>query len=290
MLTLGSLFDGIGGWQLAAQHAGVKPLWSSEIDEYPAEVTKIRFPETKQLGDITKLDGAELPPVDIICAGSPCFTVGASIQTKNGIKPIEKIVVGDMVIADDCEWHKVVEIMRNQAESIYTIKAQGLLELEATGNHPFLVKHMKRYYPTKNGKRCNSRKFSKAEWVKVENLQKGDFVGYSATYRAATNRRIAIVSIGYGDGLPRSLSNIGKVFFNVCGKWNEARIIGRVSMDNVICDITGIDNLQVGDWGYLVFDEYTLDDIARDAGTISYEVLSRLGKNPRFVREILPAK
>lgn len=72
MLTLGSLFDGIGGWQLAAQHAGVKPLWSSEIDEYPAEVTKIRFPETKQLGDITKLDGAELPPVDIICAGSPC--------------------------------------------------------------------------------------------------------------------------------------------------------------------------------------------------------------------------
>ncbi len=178
MLTLGSLFDGIGGWQLAAQHAGVKPLWSSEIDEYPAEVTKIRFPETKQLGDVTKLNGAKLPFVDIICAGSPCFTAGASIQTKNGIKAIKNIVVGDMVIADDCEWHKVVEIMRNQAESIYTIKAQGLLELEATGNHPFLVKHMKRYYPTKNGNRCNLRKFSKAEWVKVENLQKGDFVGY----------------------------------------------------------------------------------------------------------------
>ena len=61
-------------------------------------------------------------------------------------------------------------------------------------------------------------------------------------------------------------------------------------MDNIICDVSGIDNLQVGDWGYLVFDEYTLDDIARDADTISYEVLSRLGKNPRFVREILPAK
>ena len=130
----------------------------------------------------------------------------------------------------------------------------------------------------------------KAPILQIANLPKGDFVGYSATYRAATNRKIAIVSIGYGDGLPRSLSNVGKVFFNVCGKWNEARIIGRVSMDNVICDVTGIDNLQVGDWGYLVFDEYTLDDIARDAGTISYEVLSRLGKNSRFVREILPAK
>ena len=130
----------------------------------------------------------------------------------------------------------------------------------------------------------------KAPILQIANLPKGDFVGYSATYRAATNRKIAIVSIGYGDGVPRSLSNRGKVFFNVCGKWNEARIIGRVSMDNIICDVSGIDNLQVGDWGYLVFDEYTLDDIARDADTISYEVLSRLGKNPRFVREILPAK
>ena len=58
----------------------------------------------------------------------------------------------------------------------------------------------------------------------------------------------------------------------------------------MICDVTCIDNLQVGDWGYLVFDEYTLDDIARDAGTISYEVLSRLGKNLRFVKEIVPAE
>lgn len=126
----------------------------------------------------------------------------------------------------------------------------------------------------------------KAPVLQIANLPKGDFVGYSATYRAATNRKIAIVSIGYGDGIPRSLSNVGKVFFNVCGSWHEARIIGRVSMDNVICDVTEIDNLQIGDWGYFVFDGYTLDDIARDAGTISYEVLSRLGKNPRFVREI----
>ena len=71
-LTLGSLFDGIGGWQIAATHAGIKPVWSSEIDEFPMRVTKKWFPNTIQLGDITKLDGAEIPPVDIICAGSPC--------------------------------------------------------------------------------------------------------------------------------------------------------------------------------------------------------------------------
>lgn len=71
-MTLGSLFDGIGGWLLAATHAGIEPLWSSEIEPFPCAVTKHHFPDVVQLGDITKLDGAKLPPVDIVCAGSPC--------------------------------------------------------------------------------------------------------------------------------------------------------------------------------------------------------------------------
>lgn len=72
VLTLGSLFDGIGGFPLAAVHAGIVPLWASEIEKFPIEVTKLRFPEMVHMGDITKLNGAELPPVDIICGGSPC--------------------------------------------------------------------------------------------------------------------------------------------------------------------------------------------------------------------------
>lgn len=123
--------------------------------------------------------------------------------------------------------------------------------------------------------------------LQIADLPKGQFVGYSATYRANTNRKIAIVSIGYGDGLPRSLSNVGKVFFKIGGILHESRIIGRISMDNIICDITGIDNLQVGDTAYLVADFYTLDDMGRDAGTISYEIMSRLGKNPRFIRKYI---
>ena len=71
-ITMGSLFDGIGGFPLAAVHCGVKPLWASEIEAFPIEVTKTRFPEMLHVGDITTLDGAELPPVDIICGGSPC--------------------------------------------------------------------------------------------------------------------------------------------------------------------------------------------------------------------------
>ncbi len=72
MPTLGSLFDGIGGFPLAALHNGITPLWASEIEPFPIEVTRLRFPEMLHVGDITKLNGAELPPVDIITGGSPC--------------------------------------------------------------------------------------------------------------------------------------------------------------------------------------------------------------------------
>ena len=70
--TLGSLFDGIGGFPLAAVRAGIVPVWASEIEAFPIAVTKHHFPQMLHVGDITVLDGASLPPVDIICGGSPC--------------------------------------------------------------------------------------------------------------------------------------------------------------------------------------------------------------------------
>lgn len=73
MLKLGSLFDGLGGWLMAAVHSGaVVPVWASEVDDFPAAVTALRFPNVQQLGDITKINGAAIEPVDIITAGSPC--------------------------------------------------------------------------------------------------------------------------------------------------------------------------------------------------------------------------
>ena len=69
---MGSLFDGIGGFPLAAVRNGIEPLWASEIEAFPIEVTKTHFPNMLHVGDVKKLDGAKLPPVDIICGGSPC--------------------------------------------------------------------------------------------------------------------------------------------------------------------------------------------------------------------------
>ena len=72
MLTLGSLFDGAGGFPFAAQQFGIKALWASEIEAFPIAVTSKRFPDMKHLGDVTKINGAEVEPVDIITFGSPC--------------------------------------------------------------------------------------------------------------------------------------------------------------------------------------------------------------------------
>ena len=80
MMRMGSLFDGIGGFPLAAVRNGFTPVWASEIEAFPIEVTKIRFPEMRHVGDITKLDGAKLPPVDVICGGSPCQDLSVAGQ------------------------------------------------------------------------------------------------------------------------------------------------------------------------------------------------------------------
>lgn len=71
-LTLGSLFDGSGGFPLGGLLSGVKPVWASEIEPFPIMVTSRRLPFMKHYGDISQMDGGEIEPVDIITFGSPC--------------------------------------------------------------------------------------------------------------------------------------------------------------------------------------------------------------------------
>lgn len=71
-LTLGSLFDGSGGFPLGGMLAGITPLWASEIEPFAVRVTTKRLPQMKHYGDVSALNGADLPPIDIITFGSPC--------------------------------------------------------------------------------------------------------------------------------------------------------------------------------------------------------------------------
>ncbi len=85
-LTLGSLFDGIGGFPLAGVRQGFTPVWASEIEPFPIQVTKLRFPEMLHVGDITRLKGAELTPVDVVCGGSPCQDLSVANGRRAGLQ------------------------------------------------------------------------------------------------------------------------------------------------------------------------------------------------------------
>lgn len=71
-MKLMSLFDGSGGFPLAASLCGIEPVYASEVEPYPIAVTKSRFPSMKHLGDVSMINGADIEPIDIITFGSPC--------------------------------------------------------------------------------------------------------------------------------------------------------------------------------------------------------------------------
>lgn len=111
-ITMGSLFDGIGGWCIAAQRNGAVPVWSSEIEPFCIEVTKKHFPNVMQLGDIKKIKGDKIPPVDIICAGSPCQDLSVAGKReglkgeRSGLFRTANDVVSDMLSATRGEYPK----------------------------------------------------------------------------------------------------------------------------------------------------------------------------------------
>ena len=102
-------------------------------------------------------------------------------------------------------------------------------------------------------------------------------VSYGQTFYTNGPRRIAILSAGYADGLPRSMSNAG----NVLIRGKKAPIVGMICMNLTATDITGIKDAETGDEAVFLGSQggqtITGDDVARSAGTISYEVFCSLG-------------
>ena len=108
----------------------------------------------------------------------------------------------------------------------------------------------------------------------IRDVPEATTLGYGATYRSSGEERWATLGIGYGDGFPRVLGNRGAVL--LAGR--RVPIIGRISMDMTVVDITGIDGVGMGDTATLIGTDgdsvITLDEVADLAGTISYEILT----------------
>ena len=113
-LTLGSLFDGIGVFPLAASRFGIRPVWASEIEKAPISITQRHFPDMAQLGDITKLNGGSLPPVHIITFGSPCQNL-SSIGNRSGLSGEKSSLFYQAI--------RIIKEMRDATEHLFPVIA-----------------------------------------------------------------------------------------------------------------------------------------------------------------------
>jgi len=114
-----------------------------------------------------------------------------------------------------------------------------------------------------------------AHVIQTRHVPAGSAIGYGGTFITERPSTITTISVGYADGWLRSLGNKGSVYF----KGERVPIVGRVSMDSITLDTThlGENAPKSGDLVELIGKHQSLDDVARDAGTIPYEILTSLG-------------
>ncbi len=111
----------------------------------------------------------------------------------------------------------------------------------------------------------------------IRMVKPGEYVSYGRTFEAKEDRKVAVLAIGYADGLPRSLSGIGEVIV----KGKRVPVVGRICMDQTIVDVTDIEDVREGDTVTLIGkdgeEEILAAGLALQAGTITNELLARLG-------------
>ncbi|MGL5784846.1 MAG: alanine racemase [Alphaproteobacteria bacterium] len=117
--------------------------------------------------------------------------------------------------------------------------------------------------------------------LQLQTVQKGQSVGYDQTYWVERPMRLATISMGYADGYMRSLGNRGMAMVN----GREVPVVGRISMDLATLDVTDLPDEWVypGSWVDLINQHITVDTVAAAAGTVSWEILTRLGKRPHKI-------
>jgi alanine racemase len=127
----------------------------------------------------------------------------------------------------------------------------------------------------------------KAKILQMYDVPKGTCIGYGATHVTDRKTKVAIISIGYGDGIKRQLSNVGNVLFYDSNKnLYKARILGNISMDSMACDITDVSSgvAVEGADAILIDDTYTINDMANAAQTIPYEILTSINFKSKRIK------
>lgn len=140
-LTMGSLFDGSGGFPLAAALNGIRPIWSSEVEPYPIKVTSKRFPDMKHYGDISQISGKDIEPVDIITFGSPCQDMSMAGKRKGMVYTCGSCKAEYKITADIEECPQCGESVEKTRSGLFVDAIRIIKEMRnaTNGNYPTLI-------------------------------------------------------------------------------------------------------------------------------------------------------
>ena len=150
---MGSLFSGSGGFELAASLCGIEPVWASEIEPYPIAVTRSRFTKMEHMGDVSKINGADIEPVDIVTFGSPCTDMSlagrrAGLDGRQSVLFYQAIrIIKEMRCATNgkypryCVWENVPgAFSSNKGEDFRTVLEELIKIVEPTAVMPAVPK------------------------------------------------------------------------------------------------------------------------------------------------------
>ena len=197
-------FAGIGGFRKGMELAGHKCVGFCEFDKYarasyismhliteeqrqklaemPLQQRQKESLKDEYLNgewcstDIRTVNASNIPRADCWCFGAPCLVAGTLITTKEGLKPIETVEIGDIVLTHSNTWEKVTERMVNIKTGIYTIKVKGSPITEITGNHRVYVRYKRKLLD--NTSRSYRTEWSSPEWKAVEDFRGDEWIQF----------------------------------------------------------------------------------------------------------------
>lgn len=174
--TFIDLFAGIGGIRLGFESAGGRCVFTSEWNKHSQKTYMTNFMDEHPIaGDITKLDADSIPDHDVLVGGFPCFAKGTLVHAFDGLRPIETIREGDMVLGQSGEFRRATAAMVKHDAPTRQLRIMGCPELTTTDEHPFLARRSVLVWNSL--REAHEREMSPATWVDAKDLHADHFVG-----------------------------------------------------------------------------------------------------------------
>jgi len=208
------LFSGIGGFSLAFD-GEVEKTVHVEIDKDCQKVLAKAFPDHQIIGDIKQFNPTQPDKNSIITGGFPCFPAGTLINTSEGYKPIESLVVGDLVETHMGRYRPVKFLMNKKANKAVSLSVLGAGNILATEEHPFYI--------------AGSDGF---EWTEAKDLKKGSLctIPVNSVEKLPTWDGVTVVSNQFRK---KTLNNLKDNFSNHHFWW----VLGRILADGWLTEV-----------------------------------------------------